>query len=347
MDIPFFSIIVPIYNGAALLEETLGSVSGQSFPDWEIIAVDDHSSDDSARLLEEAAARHPNIRVLVHKRNHGGPFAARNTALGHATGEYLIFLDQDDLLVSGSLEKLAHLAGECRSDAIRGVRLSMKKGKEKIMNDFLPASPVFTRFRDTPELWPGNNFAAWIFKRTFVLDNGLRFRDLIGHDDKEFLLHALVLARSLTVSDIPLVKYRRRHDSLQGRKNPRSMHDDIRAHSMMMALLHETGNDSAMAQRFGRQDFPAIAGMCAWASTQVDEDARRAFFESAQEVLNRPEVRDLDPGDGERPAIFSSLKAGDHAVSARLLRKYSHRLRRYPWWRVLWNRLTAPANGRE
>jgi glycosyltransferase involved in cell wall biosynthesis len=298
-------------------------------------------------LLEEAAARQPNIRVLVHEHNHGGPFAARNTALDHASGEYLIFLDQDDLLVPESLDKLARLAGECPSDAIRGVRISLKKGKEKIMNEFLPAAPVSTRFRDMPELWPGNNFAAWIFKRAFIADNGLRFQDLIGHDDKEFLLHALVLARSLTVSDIPLVKYRRRHDSLQGRKNPRSMHDDIRAHGMMLALLHGTGNDRAMAQRFERQDFPTIAGMCAWASTQLDQEARQAFFESAQRILDRPEVRDLDPGDGERPAIFSSLKAGDHAASTRLLRKYSHRLRRYPWWRVLWNSVTAPANGRK
>ncbi|WP_272700606.1 glycosyltransferase family 2 protein [Desulfovibrio sp. Fe33] len=343
----FFSIIVPIYNGATLLGETIDSVLNQSFHDWEMIAVDDHSTDNSAQLLKDAGTRHPNINVIIHEKNHGGPFAARNTALDHAKGEYLIFLDQDDLLAADSLEKIAQLAKECQSDAIRGVRISLKDGKEKIMNEFLPASPVSTRFQDSPELWPGNNFAAWIFKREFISENGLRFQDLIGHDDKEFLLHALLSARSLTVSDIPLVKYRRRHNSLQGRKNPRSMFDDIRAHGMMLTLLHETGNKRALDHRFKRLDFPAIAGMCAWASTQVDKETRKDFYEKAQQIFNRPEVRDLDPGEGERPLIFSSLKAGDHAASTRLLRKYSHRLRRYPWWRTLWNRGTAAAKGRE
>ena len=86
------SVIVPAYNSASTIEDTLRSVVRQTYGDWEIVVADDASADDSAAV---AAAVDPRVRVVRAERN-GGPAAARNLALAHARGELVALLDADD-----------------------------------------------------------------------------------------------------------------------------------------------------------------------------------------------------------------------------------------------------------
>ncbi|MEZ0242476.1 MAG: glycosyltransferase family 2 protein [Sphingomonas sp.] len=88
------SVIMAVYNGAALLPETIASLQAQTFGDWELIAVDDCSSDDSVAVLEGVGDSR--IRVIRSSRN-GGPVVARNRAFAEAHGTYVAALDQDDL----------------------------------------------------------------------------------------------------------------------------------------------------------------------------------------------------------------------------------------------------------
>jgi glycosyltransferase involved in cell wall biosynthesis len=101
MNTPLVSVILPVYNRAHTLERAILSVQlqGDETP-WEIVAVDDGSSDGSAELLE--SFHDPRIRVLRHPVNLGAG-AARNTAIQHARGEYLAFLDSDDEWLRGKL----------------------------------------------------------------------------------------------------------------------------------------------------------------------------------------------------------------------------------------------------
>ncbi|MCP3144177.1 glycosyltransferase family 2 protein [Pyxidicoccus xibeiensis] len=89
---PFFSIVIPTYNRARLLEQTLASVFAQEEPDYEVLVVDDGSSDDTLETL----ARHGE-RVRVFQQRNAGPGAARNLGIQEARGEYVAFLDSDDL----------------------------------------------------------------------------------------------------------------------------------------------------------------------------------------------------------------------------------------------------------
>jgi glycosyltransferase involved in cell wall biosynthesis len=91
---PFFSIIIPVYNVAPYLRECLDSVLGQTFTDWEVICVDDGSTDGSGAILYEYAAKDSRFRV-VHQTNEGVS-AARNAALDVAKGRWILFLDADD-----------------------------------------------------------------------------------------------------------------------------------------------------------------------------------------------------------------------------------------------------------
>lgn len=97
---PQVSIILPFFDRAATLGRCLGGALAQTFADWELIAVDDGSTDGSAALVE--AVRDPRVRLLRHEGNRGAG-AARDTAMRAATGEYLALLDSDDEWLPGKL----------------------------------------------------------------------------------------------------------------------------------------------------------------------------------------------------------------------------------------------------
>ncbi len=90
------SVVLPCYNAAAFLAATLDSVIAQSFQDWECIAVDDASKDETASILSGYAARDPRVRPVFLEKN-GGAAASRNAALAELRGRYIAFLDADDL----------------------------------------------------------------------------------------------------------------------------------------------------------------------------------------------------------------------------------------------------------
>ena len=101
----FFSIIIPVYNVEAYLQDCLESVLRQSFPDWEAICVNDGSTDVSLAILEEYAAKDSRFRIFSQV--NGGLSSARNAGLKVAKGNYVLFLDSDDWLEKNALEVLA------------------------------------------------------------------------------------------------------------------------------------------------------------------------------------------------------------------------------------------------
>ncbi|MDD4493819.1 MAG: glycosyltransferase family 2 protein [Eubacteriales bacterium] len=98
------SIVTPAYNATHYLKETVSSVQAQTFPDWEMIIVDDCSKDDTYKLACSLAKEDKRIKVIQHGKNEGVA-AARNTALDASSGDYIAFLDSDDLWMPDKLEK--------------------------------------------------------------------------------------------------------------------------------------------------------------------------------------------------------------------------------------------------
>ncbi|WP_407376090.1 glycosyltransferase family 2 protein [Methanobrevibacter sp.] len=102
------SVIIPVYNAADYLKESLDGILNQSLSDIEVICVDDGSKDNSLEILNEIAASDSRVKVY-HQENRGGG-AARNVALTHASGEYIYFMDADDKLKDGALEECYEIA---------------------------------------------------------------------------------------------------------------------------------------------------------------------------------------------------------------------------------------------
>jgi teichuronic acid biosynthesis glycosyltransferase TuaG len=108
---PKVSIITPLYNGAAFIGQAVGSVVSQTFPDWEMIIVDDGSSDHPEKVLAPFMERDKRIRLIRLEHNLGAA-EARNIALGEATGDFIAFLDGDDLWKPTKLERQVSLMEE-------------------------------------------------------------------------------------------------------------------------------------------------------------------------------------------------------------------------------------------
>jgi glycosyltransferase involved in cell wall biosynthesis len=145
------SIIVPCYNGADFLEASLRSVLWQTYPNWECILVDDGSTDESPRILQSYAQKDPRFRYV--RQNNQGLAAARNTGIDHATGDFLQFLDDDDIIPEKRLQLcVEHFRQHTDADVVYTDYVGYVKGQ-----GFMRALPARIPHEDT--------FRAFLFEQ--------------------------------------------------------------------------------------------------------------------------------------------------------------------------------------
>jgi glycosyltransferase involved in cell wall biosynthesis len=117
--VPAVSVITPAWNAGAYIGDTLASVLAQTFTDWELLIVDDGSTDDTVAIVERAVDADPRIRLL--HQSHGGPSSARSLAMSRARGQFFAFLDSDDIWSPGFLEaQLAVFASHPQTALVTG-----------------------------------------------------------------------------------------------------------------------------------------------------------------------------------------------------------------------------------
>lgn len=134
---PRVSLVIPLYNGGAVIGRALDSVRAQSFGGWEALVVDDCSTDDSAATVERyiEATGDQRIRLLRLERN-SGPSAARNAGVAGSVGEFVAFLDSDDELLPIALDHLLALAADPAIDIAAGAHVArLGSGRESIRAD--------------------------------------------------------------------------------------------------------------------------------------------------------------------------------------------------------------------
>ena len=225
---PKVSIVIPVYNSAKYLRECIDSVLAQFFSDWEVVAVDDGSSDDSPAILDEYAAKDSRIKV-IHKAN-GGVSAARNDGLAAACGEYVLFVDSDDLLLANALEVLIQKISSENADVVFGDHFSFQgnDGPEKDRRYIFFNEPFATSDRETivriqqTVLYRGFSpyysersgyllATPWakLFRRQLLVDYGIKFPLSISlFEDGIFVLRALQHSNRVCYVQEPICRYR-------------------------------------------------------------------------------------------------------------------------------------------
>lgn len=126
---PFFSIIIPVYNRAKLVKYAVESILAQTFSDYEIIAVDDGSTDESLNVLKSYIPH-----IIVKSQANKGPGAARNSAIKSAKGKYLAFLDSDDLWMPWTLEVFHKVLTTNKMPCFMGTELVYFYREQEIIN---------------------------------------------------------------------------------------------------------------------------------------------------------------------------------------------------------------------
>lgn len=227
---PSVSIIIPVYNSSPYLNQCLDSVKEQLLDDFEIICVDDGSTDGSDLILKEYAANDERIKVLYEEHKNAG--VARNLGLSAASGRYLYFLDSDDYIESTLLQDCISVADRDDSDIIvfsanqlDSKKKELKRIERALVIKNLPEESILQPFsgKEMPKkLFNSFGNFAWnkMFKRSFVEQTGIQFQDVERANDLAFVTTALALAQRISIIDKPLMVYRTGHGmNLQATKH--------------------------------------------------------------------------------------------------------------------------------
>lgn len=211
---PFFSIIIPIYNAQDYLRKCLESLLSQKYQDYELICVDDGSTDNSIYIIKEYATKTDKIKILEQNDNAG---TARNLGMNFAAGQYLLFLDSDDFFDCTLLEKIHNRIVECEPDIVLfdGKSYDQKTGKFSSKIRFLnlklvPKKLVFSASDIPRDIFQITNPAPWTkcFKKEFIKNLNIEFQSLPNSNDLFFDYAALSSAERITCIDDSLVFYR-------------------------------------------------------------------------------------------------------------------------------------------
>lgn len=212
---PSISIVLPVYNGESYLETTLTSIQSQTHTDFEVLCVNDGSTDNSLSILEEFSQADTRFHVLTQE--NSGPGAARNTGLDAATGTYVIMLDADDIYEPTLLEEL-YASAEAHGSDVAVCRSSQFDDSTGAPVDSwwtiniaqIPDMPVFNAADMRDFIFTA--FIGWpwdkLYRRSFIEENAIRYPRLSNSEDLYFVFLSLALASKISIVDTPLISHR-------------------------------------------------------------------------------------------------------------------------------------------
>lgn len=313
MPRPKVSIIVPVFNAAPYLQACLDSIVGQTLGGKEIICIDDGSTDASGSILADYAARFPEIRHMTQ--SNAGAAAARNAGLSMAQGEYLSFLDADDIFAPDMVSKALSAAQERDADicVFRSCIRDEHTGKRSehiraFQQQWMPRQNTFSG-RDVPEkLFQIFQGWAWdkLFKTSFIRQHGLTFPLLPNSEDMLFVFGALALAsRIATVGDILLTQRGGNRSSLSHRRSkaPLAFYHALQA---LHGLLTEHGTRNMLHESFANW----AVEYSLWNLKTMEEEAKQAAIQTLVDGgLQMLNIDSLTYGEAFSKKQFGKLHA--------------------------------------
>lgn len=203
---PDVSVVVIVYNDAERLPTAVRSVLDQTLHGVEIVIVDDCSTDGSYETAQRMAAEHPErVRAYQLPENSGGCGEPRNVGIGHTVGSHVMFLDSDDVLERNACRNLLEAAERDGSDIVSGlcVRVHMDTRNKK-REPWYPWLYATTRTLDSVEEL--TDLFVWdtlstnkLYRRDFLVENGLRFLKGMFYEDLMFIAEAYLAAERITL----------------------------------------------------------------------------------------------------------------------------------------------------
>lgn len=293
------SVIVPMYNCAPYLEECIESLRGQTFENFEVLCVDDCSTDGSLDTAKELVQGDGRFRFFELEKN-SGQSAARNVALDNARGDYIVLLDADDYFVGDALEKMIVRADRQQLDDLYFSAQAFYESKELFeqvreeynnrpaFEDVTTGMRLFTFFEEHREFLP--HAALRMVKRSLIEDNHIRFYEGIIHEDVLFTFQTLVHSQRTSYLNEPLYRRRVRVGSTMTAKHTI---ENVRGHLICVREMRKWVNahadevDDGFLRAVARRmvDYSLVAGRIWLEDIEKEDRARFLGSMSAQDRL--------------------------------------------------------------
>jgi len=229
MSHPLVSVIVPVYNAEKHLTQAVKGIIGQTLENIEIIFVDDGSMDSSLEILKSFQKNDPRIRIISQPNSNAGK--ARNTGLDVATGEYLSFLDSDDLFEPEMLKRMFNEAKRynadivvCDSDVFDNETKLPLDTQLSLKSDIVSTDDVFSADDYIDVIFNFSFNVCWnkLFLHSFIKGKCIRFQEIKIHNDTFFAMTTLAVANRIKIVNEKFVHYRRNQNSqLSARESAR------------------------------------------------------------------------------------------------------------------------------
>lgn len=226
------SVIMPSYNTAPWIGSAIRSVRAQTFTDWELIIVDDGSTDRSREII--TSLMEPDHRIRLITTDHRGVAAGRNIGIEKAAGEYIAFLDSDDLWPEWNLEFLLSIIQRHNADMAGGDFLRFYSDRQDKAEDIL--NRTYTGMRHRPaRLMTGEeaveeslyqraiNSSLWskLFRKSLFASERMKEGEI--YEDLDIFYRLALNARKVAVVPLPVYLYRQRENSILHTFNPRRL----------------------------------------------------------------------------------------------------------------------------
>lgn len=301
------SVIIPAYNAGKTLEASVLSVTGQAYPELEVILVDDGSVDNTGEVCGKLAGKDQRIRVI--RQENRGVSAARNRGLDEAQGDAVLFLDADDMLLPGALSALAAgLAEEadvCCGRILRGTEKETQGKDSRILRGAELIDEALVRPTDLLTVH------GWLFRRDAIAEN--RFHpDLKMGEDSELVLRVLNGCRGAALIPDCVYRYTIQPDSAVHAWKPGQTEQQY------LKMLEVIGNTETGKHKNWPLYVLTTLLLILTHDTfhPANPASRREQFAEAKRLLNLPviaeafEKADLESVKDQRRIVLQWLKAG-------------------------------------
>lgn len=207
---PKVSVIIPVYNTEQYLAECLDSVINQSLKEIEVIIINDKSPDNSISVIKDYAKRDNRI-VVIDKTVNEGVGKARNDGIQAAKGEFLIFMDSDDLYPSAMVLEMLYNAAKDNKVMVAGGKLEKQSGVLETIQ--YPREEYGISFNQSERMSYYDyqydyGYTQYIFNRQMIIDNDITFPKYARFQDPPFFIKAMYAAKEYFFIDEPVYRYR-------------------------------------------------------------------------------------------------------------------------------------------
>lgn len=248
-----FSIIIPVYNVKKYLRHCLDSVLKQSYSDWEAVCVNDGSTDGSDVILKEYSEKDPRFRVITQ--TNQGLSSARNAGIEKAKGDYILFLDSDDWFEKETLAQIEQSINDEDMVCFSGQRFFESDGVYNPSDRLVERqySSGMEYYNDNSLLRRDFPFVCVVlraYKREFLIENRLRFKEGIYHEDDLFTPLSCYYAHSVRTTNQCNYIYRVRASSITTTSDPKRLEDMMWiANELAAFFIPKTGFDKRVIYR--------------------------------------------------------------------------------------------------